>query len=315
MDRVPISDTDLSVSPLCFGCGSLGTSLKGAEAERLIGAYLEAGGSFFDTAHCYSFWARGGDGASERELGRVLRAVGARDSVVVATKGGHPAVDPGYPRPADFLAPGVLARDIDDSLSRLGAERIDLYYLHRDDGVTPVGEVVDALNAEVARGRLLWLGASNWSVARLAEANAYAASRGLRGFAVSQVQWSLALPTWEAAQTDPTTRRVTAEEEAWHRGSGVPIAAYSATCGGYFSGRDARLYDTPENAARRERARVLAAELGATASQVNLAWLRSQPGLSVVPIFATSDGAHLAEILGATYLGLTAAQISWLRGG
>lgn len=315
MNRLAIPGTDLSVSPLCFGCGNLGTGLKGEAAERLTGAYLDAGGNFFDTAHCYSFWVPGGNGASERELGAVLDTLGARDSVVVATKGGHPAVEPDYPRPERFLAPEVLAGDIDDSLSRLGAERIDLYYLHRDDGVTPVGEIIDALNTGVARGRLRWLGASNWSVARLAEANAYAAGRGLRGFAVSEVQWSLAVPKWSPSEADPTTRYVTDVEEAWHRDTGVPIAAYSATCGGYFAGRDAALYDTPENSARRERARELATTLGVTPSQIALAWLLCQPGLSVLPVFATGNAEHQAEILGAVSIALTPEQVRWLYGG
>src|SRR5439155_5807796 len=180
--------TDLEVSALCFGAGGFGTSVGGAAAERLVADFLAAGGNFFDTAHCYAFWRANGLGASERELGACLRRLGALDTAVIATKGGHPDMGPDYRRPADFLSRGVIAADLDDSLERLGLDCIPLYYLHRDDGLTPVGEIVETLNEEIGRGRVRYLGASNWSVARIAAANAYAAAHGLRGFVASQVQ-------------------------------------------------------------------------------------------------------------------------------
>jgi aryl-alcohol dehydrogenase-like predicted oxidoreductase len=312
---VHLPGTDLDVSALCFGAGPLGIDVRGADADRLLGAFVDAGGSFFDTAHCYEFWKPDGPGQSERELGAALRRLGVRDRCVVATKGGHPAVEPGYPRPADFLAPEVLARDITDSLGRLGDERIDLYYLHRDDGRTPVAEIIGALNEEVRRGRVRHIGASNWSVARLREANDYAKANGLQGFVASQVQWSLAEPTWRSEPTDPTVRRVGPDEEAFHRETGVPLVTYSATAGGWFGGSGARLYDTPENHARKARAERLAAELGVTPAQIAVAWLRSQPGLTVIPLFGTRSPDHLAEIVAAASVALTPEQVRWLYGG
>jgi aryl-alcohol dehydrogenase-like predicted oxidoreductase len=92
----------------------------------------------------------------------------------------------------------VIASDIDDSLNRLGMDCIPLYYLHRDDGKTPCGEIIGALNRQIGRGRIRYLGASNWSVARIAEANAYAAQHGLQGFVASQIQGSLARPQGES---------------------------------------------------------------------------------------------------------------------
>lgn len=315
MQRYRLPQTDLEVSALCFGAGSLGTATQGAATDRLLAAYLEAGGNFFDTAHCYAAWVEKGEGVSERELAASLRRLGAFDRVVIATKGGHPAFGDFYPRPDDFLSERVLAADIDDSLNRLGVETIDLYYLHRDDGRTPVEVILEALNREVARGRLRYLAASNWSVKRLADANQYAAEKGLRGFVASQVQWSLAVPNWPITE-DPTTRYVTQKEIAWHTAAGIPLIPYSATAGGYFAGTpgSAALYDNPTSRARRERARTLSAELGCTPTQIALAYLRHQTP-TVIPIFGTTNPAHLSEALGSLSVKLSAAQTRWLRDG
>jgi aryl-alcohol dehydrogenase-like predicted oxidoreductase len=317
MDKQEIPGTELSVSPLCFGCGSLGTGAKGDVAEELVAAFVAAGGNFFDTAHCYAFWAAEGAGASERELGRCLRELGVEDRCVVATKGGHPA-GPGYERPADFLAERVIVADIEESLHRLGRDVIDLYYLHRDDGVTSVGEIVEILNREISRGRIRYCGASNWSVERIAEANQFAAERGLQGFCVSQVQWSLAVPNWfvEEPGPDPVHRAVGAKEFAFHAATQMPVAAFSATVGGYFAGNSAgnHLYANPANAARRERAEQLAAERGVTPTQMALAWLLAQPFLTF-PVFATNRVVHLQEILGSVAVLLTEAEVRWLREG
>src|ERR1043166_2480787 len=103
MESYRLPHTDLEVSALCLGTGSFGTSIKDGEADRLVAAFLEAGGNFFDTAHCYAFWKPNGLGASERELAACLRRLGALEGTVIATKGGHPDQGEAYPRPVDFL--------------------------------------------------------------------------------------------------------------------------------------------------------------------------------------------------------------------
>jgi aryl-alcohol dehydrogenase-like predicted oxidoreductase len=313
MRRYPIPNTDLELSALCLGGGGFGSRLRGAELERLIGRFLDAGGNVIDTAHCYAFWEADGAGCSERAIGAALRSLRVEEGVVVATKGGHPDMGERYRRPDGYLSARTLAADIDESLASLGRERIDLYALHRDDPRVPVAEIVGALNEEVGRGRIRWLVASNWSTERMAEANAYAAQAGLQGFAISQLQWSLAIPTWRAGP-DPTMRFVTPESAAWHAEAGVPITAYSATAGGFFSGRDTASYDTPENRARRDRARELASRKGCTPTQIALAWLMHQ-GPVTIPLFSTADPAHLDEALGAVRVSLAPDEPARLAGG
>ena len=315
MRQQQLPGTELTVSELCFGMGGFGTTVRGDKTDKMVSAYLEQAGNFFDTAHCYLFWEENGKGASERELGACLRRLGMREQVVVATKGGHPDGGEAYRRPDDYLSERVLTSDIDDSIARLGDARIDLYYLHRDDPRVPVGEIIDLLNREIQRGRIGAIGASNWSVQRIAAANAYAAQHDLQGFVVSSIMASLADPDWKIG-TEPTMRYLTSDEERWHTTTQMPLVAYSSTGTGFFS----RTLDTgkppvnPANEARRSRAQELAAQLGCSPTQIAVAWLLHQ-SYPIVPIFGTTNPVHLTEILGSTAIKLTSEQVHRLRHG
>jgi aryl-alcohol dehydrogenase-like predicted oxidoreductase len=312
-----IAGTDLEASALCYGMGAFGTAVVGDDAHRLYAAFRQAGGTFFDSAHCYGFWVEGRLGASERCLGECVRRCGDEGRVVIETKGGHPAYLPGYPRPDRYLAPEVIASDIGESLDRLGVGRIDLYTLHRDDTRVPVGEIVTCLNAEIARGRIRYLGASNWSVTRIAEANRYAAAHGLRGFVISQPQWSLAHSNAKPPTTDADTRTLTDSDAAWHAASKLMVMAYSSTACGYFAtgGQSAaKSFDNPTSRARLARAQELALLCGCSVNQVALAWLMHQD-FPVVPIIGTTKMEHLEDALGAAEIKLTPEQVRWLREG
>ena len=305
-----LADSNLDVSVMCYGAAAFGTTLRGAEMEHLYAAFREAGGNFFDTAHCYCFWIADGLGASERALGDIVRRHGDRQNVVIATKGGHPAAGPAYPRPDRYLAPAVIASDIDESLNRLGMDVIDLYWLHRDDPRVPADEIVETLNAEIARGRIRYPGASNWTAARIAAANAYAAERGLQGFVASQPQWNLAQPNLDS-RADPTMRFLPEEDRLWHIQSGLPVVAYSSTGCGYFAsgGRlAAGAFDNDVSRARLRCAQELATRKGATPNQIALAWLLHQ-GFPVVPILGTGKLEHLTDALDAPAVQLSPAEV------
>jgi 1-deoxyxylulose-5-phosphate synthase len=310
-----IPNTTLHVSALCYGLGPFGSGVKGAAMERLFATFREAGGNFFDTAHCYAFWLPEGAGCSERALGECLRRFGGREEIVIGTKGGHPEAGPDYPRPDCYLAPELIASDIGDSLERLGVETIDLYYLHRDDPRIPAGELIESLNGEIERGRIRHLGASNWPVARIEEANAYAAAHGLQGFVASQPQWSLGEPNWQPGP-EPTMRSVADEDRAWYASHSLAVIPYSSTSNGYFAtgGERGRDYQNPRNEARLQRAQQLADELGCTPNQVALAYLMNQEFL-VVPIIGTANQEHLEDALGAVQVEITPEQARWLREG
>jgi len=308
-----IPNTDLNVSALCYGTASWGHEVTGRRLDRLLNAYREAGGNFLDTAHCYACWTPQGAGVSERAIADYVRRNGGRDDLIVATKGGHPTFA-GYRTVGRYLAAERVAADIDDSLARLDREAIDLYLLHRDDLRMEVGEIIDYLNAEVKRGRIRYFGASNWTTTRIAEANAYAAAHDLQGFVISEPQWSLG---HRNPGGDVTLHYLDAEDHAWHSRSGMPVMPYSSTGGGYFAtGGHSRAaqFDNETSRGRLARAQQLAAELGCTPGQVALAYLKHQP-FPVIPILGTTKQRHLEDALGALQVGLTAAQVTWLRDG
>ena len=281
----------------------------------------EAGGNFFDTAHCYACWVPNGNGCSERSLGECLRKFGNRGEVVISTKGAHPNQGPVYPRPDDCMTPEVIESDITESLERLQIDRIDLYTLHRDDLRHPVGEIIETLNVEIARGRLRYIGASNWTVDRIAEANAYAAAHGRQGFVASSPQWNLGRPNHQSiawdGRYDETTHLMTEEDIAWHRKTNLAVMPWTPTGYGYFdgaAGKNPDSFDSPVNRDRRERARQLARDLGATPNQVALAYLLAFE-FPVFPILGTTKLAHLNDSLGADRLSLSPSQRDWLKNG
>lgn len=314
MEKLTLPGTDLHVSRLALGTGDWGSTRPIADAGKLFEAYLAAGGNLFDSAHCYAFWLPNGDGMSERTLGQLVRQHGVRKDVIISTKGGHCDAGSGYPRPSQCLRRDLVERDIQQSLERLGLPQVDLYYLHRDDGITPVEEVMETLNNLVHRGWVRYIAASNWSTHRMDQANAVAAERGWQCFCASQVQWSLATPNRLIGE-DPVNRHITPTDRAWHLANKMPVVAYTATAGGLFSrtinGGD---FDTPENRGRHERVQQLAATLGHTPTQLALAWLTNQ-SIPVVALTGTANVDHLNQSMAALSIHLTPTQLQWLESG
>ncbi|MDR3687745.1 MAG: aldo/keto reductase [Fimbriimonas sp.] len=312
MESTTIPGTDLSVSRLCYGMGGFDRSFPIADGLKLLGQFVDAGGNFVDSAHCYCFWSDGESGASEQFVGAAVREFG-RDRIVIATKGGHIGMN-GYPRPDRFMSPELVRKDLDESLQRLGIPSVDIYYLHRDDPRMAVSEIVDFCSEFVSSGRVRFLGASNWSVDRYLAANAYAASKGIPPFVVLQNQWSLASPGW-SDMTQPGALRYVLESElssltAHH----VAVAPFSSTANGFFATDGARGHDyqSNKNRARLAAAQALAKERGATPNQIALAYLLNQL-FPVIPIVGTKDPEHLDDAVRATTVELSTADLAALH--
>jgi len=187
MRYITIPHTTMRVSHICLGTGDMGTALSRHDSFAVLDAFVEAGGAFLDTAHVYGDWHSGEKHRSEKTIGQWLKTTGQRDRMILATKGAHPDLATMHtPR----LSPQEIIADLDESLDCLGVGTIDLYWLHRDDPRRPVDEIVETLNDQMRAGKIRFFGCSNWTPARIGEAQAYAAAHSLDSFVASQLQWS-----------------------------------------------------------------------------------------------------------------------------
>lgn len=310
MIQIPLPATSLKLSPICFGLGAT-AAWDPTHVDKLFDHFIEKGGNFFDSAHVYSFWLKGGTGASELIIGDYLQKRGHKN-MIVATKGGHPS-SKRYRTVDQYLSRERIAADIDDSLARLGIDCIDLYYLHRDDTRVPVSEIMETLNAEVKRGRIRYLGASNWTTSRISEANTYAREHHFQGFVISEICWSLAKGKHKG---DPTMLDASPADILWHTENRFPLASYSPNAAGYFSSNPKAdgNFATPENFGRRERATQLSKKYDVQPSQIALAYLTSHP-FPVFPILGTQNLEHLQEAIDSTEIKLTPEEIRWIEQG
>jgi len=177
LEAVELGESGLRMSRVGLGCNNFGGRIDGPATRAVVEAALDAGVTFFDTADVY-----GSGGGSERLLGEFLE--GRRDRVVLATKFGWES-DRGRG------APEYVRNAIAGSLDRLRTDYVDLYYLHKPDPATPIGETLSALDELVSEGKARAIGCSNFSAEQLAEADRVAREQGTARFTVLQNQYSL----------------------------------------------------------------------------------------------------------------------------
>ena len=309
----------LDVSTLCLGTMTFGEADEGsfmhgvgsdeATSFRIMDAALDAGINFFDTANVY-----GQQGLSERVVGNWFHQHGRRDDVVLATKFRF------------RMAPGPngtgasrhhIMRAVEESLRRLQTDRIDLYQIHMQDLDTPEEETLRALDDLVRQGKVLYIGASNYTAYRLVESLWISQTQSLERFVALQVQYSL------------VARDIEREHVPLSQRYGVGIIPWSPLAGGFLSGKYQRDEKPPEGS-RLERWKdrfaqydndpswkaveaigSIAEELGTTPSSVALAWLLHKPCVTSV-IFGARSLEQLTANLGAADLELPPAAVQRL---
>ena len=178
MEYGKINGLETPVSRIFLGTAGAPFAL-GRDGTELLEAALALGINGIDTARVY--------GGSENSLGLWLQRPGNRERAVILSKCGHPAED-GTPR----VSAEEMRKDLAISLDALRTDCIDIYLLHRDNPAVPVGEILEAFQAMKEEGRIRVFGGSNWTGARLREANEYALSHGLTPMAVSSPHFGLA---------------------------------------------------------------------------------------------------------------------------
>ena len=296
----------LRVSELALGTMTFGTDWGwGAdrdECRKMFDCYAEAGGNFVDTANNYT------NGTSERIVGELVAA--DRDHFVVATKYSLST------RPDDPNAGGNhrknLVRAVEASLERLGTDHVDLLWVHMWDGMTPVDEVVRALDDLVRAGKVLYVGASDtpaWAVAR---AVTMAELRGWAAFCGLQVPWSLADRSVEN-ELLPLAAALDLAVTPWGvLESGELTGKYLAPDGRPTRSRPEHVSPRVNDLAREVVA--VAAELGRPPAQVAINWVRQQVvGCPVIPVVGARSAAQLADNLGCLDLELSAGQLARLE--
>ena len=277
-----------------------------ASASLTLDAFYEAGGNLFDTAYVY------GAGKTEAIFGdwHTSRNV-PREEIVLIGKGAH----------SPLCYPDMIAKQLDQSLARLKTDYVDAYFMHRDNLDVPVGEFVDAMDAEVRRGRIRGIfGGSNWTRERMDEAAAYAAKNGEQAPAALSNNFSLAEmldPIWAgcvAASDD--------EWKEWLQSRQIPNFAWSSQGRGFFTdraGRDkhddeeiVRVWYSDRNFVRRDRAIELAQKLDRHPIHIALAYVIAQP-FPVIPLIGPRTIAELEDSLSALDIALTDEQVKWLE--
>jgi len=312
-----IPDVDKPVSRIGQGSVVFGGEGKGEQDYRLLDAALAAGITLFDSAHMY------GGGRCDKALGQWVRDRGVREKIVLMDKGCH------HDRSGNRVTPDHITEDLHTCLRNTGFEYLDVFAFHRDDPAVPVGPLMERLNQHIREGKVRALGASNWTHQRIAEANAYAAERGLTGFAVSSPHYSLG-----QCIDDPwggTAVTITGEAgkfaRAWYEANRMALVPWSALCGGLFSGRfrrdnlhtftsggdlrTVRCYCCEFNFRRLDRAAEIGREKKASVAQIALAWMLNGP-LNCFPLTAGATEQEIRDNAAAAEIALTAEEVAWL---
>jgi aryl-alcohol dehydrogenase-like predicted oxidoreductase len=273
VETIDLGQSGLAVSRVGLGCNNFGGRIGFDETKAVVEAALDAGITFFDTAAVY-----GNEGGSERFLGELLE--GRRDDVVLATKFAW-AREPGH-----ATADGVK-RSIAASLERLRTDRVDLYYLHRPDPETPIGETLVALDELVREGTVRAIGCSNFSADQLREADDTARELGTARFTVLQNHYSL-LERGDDAEVLPLCRQL-----------GVAYVPYFPLASGLLTGKYRRGEPAPEGTrlhgreiederlARVERLTAWAEGRGRTILELAVSALARTPGITSIISGAT----------------------------
>ncbi|MFD3523299.1 aldo/keto reductase [Streptomyces sp. NPDC058653] len=304
----------LRVSPLALGAATFGTEWGwGAgrdDARRLFDLYVERGGNFIDTANTYT------NGSSERLLGEFARD--RRESLVLATK--YTTLRrPGDPNSGGSHRKSMFA-SVEGSLRRLNTDYLDLFYLHVWDFMTPVEEILRAMDDLVRQGKVLYVAVSNvpaWEVSRM---QAIADLRGWAPLVALQIEYNLIERSGER-DLIPMAREM-----------GLGVVPYSPLAGGVLTGKYSRDDLTATevavdgtrkgfnlaNGGLTERGFAIAdvvaevaGELGRTPGQVGLAWTLQNPGVTA-PIIGARTPAQLEDNLGALEVEFTAGQLARL---
>lgn len=308
MEKRQLGKSALEVAPLAFGGNVFGWTANEAASFKLLDAFVAAGFNLIDTADVYSAWVPGNKGGeSETIIGKWLKQSGRRDQVVIATKVGA-GKEPN-------LSPSYIEKKVEESLSRLQTDYIDLYQTHYDDLSTPVEATLEAYQKLVKAGKVRVIGTSNMSPERLLQSLQASEAHGYPRYESLQPEYNLYDRQKFEREYSPITQQYN-----------LGVISYYSLASGFLSGK----YRSKEDVAKSQRGSKalsyldergqsiletldeVAGAYGTSQAAVAIAWLVQRPDITA-PIVSATSVSQLEEIMKATELNLDAAAIEKLN--
>jgi aryl-alcohol dehydrogenase-like predicted oxidoreductase len=315
MEYRQLGRSGLIVPVLSLGTGTFGGTneffqrwgqIQVEEATRMVDLSLDHGMNFFDTSDVYS------DGAAEEILGQALK--GRRSKAIISSK----AMFPTGPGPNDKGTSRYhLIRAVEASLTRLGTDHIELYFMHGFDALTPIEETLRALDDLITSGKIGYIGASNFSGWHVMKSLAVSEKGGLARYVVYQGYYSLVARhyEWELMPLglDQGVGLMVFSPLGWGRLTGKIRRGQSNPTGRYASGADVGGPVLNEDYLYRvvDAIDVVAARTGKTVAQIALNWLLQRPTVSNIVVGARNQ-VQLEENLGALGWSLSPEDIAYL---
>lgn len=312
MKYTKLGNSQLTVSRICMGCMGFGNAATGqhswtvdeSQTREILQYGLEQGINFYDTAIAYQ------NGTSEQFVGKALRDFAKREDFIIATKF--------LPRSQEELDANVSGQEhiknsLDQSLSNLGMDYVDLYIYHMWDYHTPMEEIMEGLGEAVKAGKARYIGISNCFAWQLAKANFYAREHGLPEFVSIQGHYNL------------IAREEEREMAPFCRDQNIAMTPYSALASGRLSrhpGESSKRlkedayakfkYDSTAEADGRIIARVeeIAGQRGVSMTEVSLAWLLTKV---TSPVVGATKRSHVEGAVKAVEMELTEEEIGYLE--
>lgn len=310
MEKRQLGESDLYVYPITFGGNVFGWTIDEKQSFEILDAFTGAGFNFIDTADVYSRWAEGNAGGeSETIIGNWLQKRGRRDDVIIATKVGSDMGDG-----KKGLKKAYILQAVEDSLSRLKTDYIDLYQTHFDDVETPVDETLEAYAQLVKDGKVRHIGTSNMTPERLLQSLQVSGEKGFPVYQSVQPHYNL----YDRAGYESTL-------EPLCLGNKLGVIPYWSLASGFLTGKYRSAADfgkSPRGGGMEkyldERGHKILAALDTVASELNttqaavaLAWLIYRPGITA-PIVSATSLNQLDSIIQAPQLDITAPQLELL---
>ena len=311
MEKRRLGPAGPEVPVICLGGNVYGWTLPEADAFRQLDAAIDAGLNFVDTADVYSQWVSGHKGGeSETIIGKWFAKSGKRKDVILATKVG---MEMGEGKKG--LKAAYIRQAVEDSLRRLQTDYIDLYQAHKDDPETPLEETLGAFDELVKQGKVRYVGASNYSGARLAEALETSRKHGFASYISLQPHYNLV----ERHEFETDLLPVVEKYQ-------LGVIPYFSLAAGFLTGK----YRSQQDAEKAKRGAMVQKYLNewgfrvvgaldevanaqsSTPARVALAWLLAQPGITA-PIASATNANQLADLVGATKLKLDTESIQKLN--